>query len=340
MRITILGAGNMGIALATVLAANGHDTTLWSIESDVVADITRNHRSERHLPGITLSDRISATGDLTTLRRARGVIMAVPSAVIAQVAQQAAASMPKRIPVLNVAKGIDPTSCRPLANVVAAAIGRIGGSVAALGGPAIATEFARGTPTSVVVAGRSIDTRFWRRVLQRPAFRVETSRDLLGVSWASCLKNVYAISLGMCDGMRYSMNTKALLVTRALAEMAVLLRSARAKPETVYGLAGIGDLMTTGFSPHGRNRKFGELICAGEQCDIPAVLKTMTVEGVAAVEVARAWARRKRLRLPLLDLVWRVCYRSANPCRELTSYLRADGFGARRNGCGDESDVR
>jgi glycerol-3-phosphate dehydrogenase (NAD(P)+) len=177
--------------------------------------------------------------------------------------------------------------------------------------------------TAVVVAGRPIDTRFWQRVLQRPTFHVEESRDLVGVSWAACLKNVYAIALGMCDGMRYAMNTKAVLVTRALAEMEALLRSARAKPETVYGLAGIGDLVTTGFSPHGRNRRFGELICSGEQCDIPAALKTMTVEGINAVAVAHAWAQRKRLRLPLLELVWRVCHKKADPCRSLQRYFRS-----------------
>ncbi|MDP3771028.1 MAG: NAD(P)H-dependent glycerol-3-phosphate dehydrogenase [bacterium] len=323
MHVAILGAGNMGIALATVLAERGHRTTLWSIEPDVISDIANHHRSEKYLPGIELDGQITATGDLATaLRSVRGVIVAVPSAVIAQVAERAAPHVSKRIPVLSVAKGIAPTSFRPLADVVARALGRAYGSVAGLGGPAIATEFSRGTPTALVVAGGPADTKFWRRTLERSTLRVEASRDLVGVSWAACLKNVYAIALGMCDGMRYAMNTKAILVTRALAEMTTVLRSAHARPETVYGLAGVGDLVTTGFSPHGRNRRFGETICAGEQCDIPAVLKTMTVEGVAAVDVAHAWAIRKRLRLPLLDLVWRVCHRGANPCRVLEVYLR------------------
>ncbi|MDO8425876.1 MAG: NAD(P)H-dependent glycerol-3-phosphate dehydrogenase [bacterium] len=323
MHIAILGAGNMGIALATVLAERGHRTTLWSIEPDVIADIVNHHRSEKYLSGITLDHQITATGDLAAaLRSARGVIVAVPSSVVKRVAERAAPYISKRIPVLSVAKGIASTSFRPLADVVARALGRIHGSVAGLGGPAIATEFSRGTPTAVVVAGRPADTKFWQRALERSTFRVEASRDLIGVSWAACLKNVYAIALGMCDGMRYAMNTKAILMTRALAEMAVVLRSARAQSETVYGLAGVGDLVTTGFSPHGRNRRFGEMICAGEQCDITAVLKTMTVEGVAAVDVAHAWAIRKRLRLPLLDLVWRVCHRGVDPCRSLEAYLR------------------
>lgn len=323
MRIAILGAGNMGCALATVLAENRHDVVLWSIERDVVADITHRHRSEEYLPGVTLDRRVIATGDLATaLCRARGVILAVPSSVIARIAERAAPYTPSRIPVLSVAKGIDPQTFRPFADVVAAVLGRTSGGVASLGGPAIAAEFTRGTPTAVVIAGRPTDTAFWRRVFQRPTFRVAESHDVVGVSWAACLKNVYAIALGMCDGMRYAMNTKAILMTRAIAEMATVLRSVRAKPETVYGLAGIGDLVTTGFSPHGRNRKFGELLCAGKQCDIPAVLKTMTVEGVNAVVVARMWARRKHLTLPLLELVWHVCHKGADPCRSLEQYLR------------------
>ncbi len=323
LRIAILGGGNMGIALATVLAGSGHTVTLWSIEPDVVVDITRNRRSEKYLPGITLDHRITATGDLAAaLQNARGIIVAVPSSAIEQVAKRAALYVSKQVPVLSVAKGIASTSFRPLTDVVAAALGRARGSVVGLGGPAIATEFSRGTPTAVVVAGRSADTRFWRRALTRPTFHVEESRDLTGVSWAACLKNVYAIALGMCDGMRYAMNTKAILVTRALAEMAMVLRSAHAEPETVYGLAGVGDLVTTGFSPHGRNRRFGELICSGTQCDIPAVLKTMTVEGINAVAVAHRWELRKRLRLPLLDLVWRVCHRGADPCAGLRRYFQ------------------
>lgn len=323
MRIAILGAGNMGCALATVLAGNRHDVVLWSIEPDVVTDITAHHRSEKYLPDVILNHRITATGDLVAaLQGARGAVVAVPSNVVVRVATKVAPHIPARIPVLCVAKGIDPTSFHPIANIAAAAIGRAYGTVASLGGPAIATEFSRGTPTAVVVAGRPMDAVFWRRAFQRPTFRVEESRDLIGVSWAACLKNVYAIALGMCDGMRYAMNTKAILMVRAIGEMATLLRSVQAEPETVYGLAGLGDLVTTGFSPHGRNRKFGELLCAGKQCDIPAVLKTMTVEGVNAVFIAHAWARRKHLTLPLLDLVWRVCHKGADPCRSLEQYLR------------------
>jgi glycerol-3-phosphate dehydrogenase (NAD(P)+) len=362
MRITILGAGNMGCALATVIASNRHDVVLWSIEQDVVADIARHHRSEKYLPGIRFTRRITATCNLVTaLQRARGVIVAVPSHVVARVAEQAAPYITPRLPVLSVAKGIDPTTLQPISDTIATALRRAKGSVAGLGGPAIATEFSRGTPTAVVVAGRVADTKFWRRVLERPTFHTEESRDLVGVSWTAALKNVYAIALGMCDGMRYTMNpvappsrplrksimkggavsrfpapttgapcewrygmnTKAILMTRAIGEMATLLRSVQSASATTYGLAGLGDLVTTGFSPHGRNRSFGELICAGAQCDIPAVLKTMTVEGISAVAVAHTWAQRKHLRLPLLELVWKVCHRGADPCRSLQRYLRA-----------------
>lgn len=325
MRIAILGAGNMGCALATVLAANRHSVTLWSIESDVVADIREHHRTEKYLPGVALdAQHITATGDLAAAcAGAVGVVVAVPSTVISRVVCAARPFIPHRIPVLSVAKGIDPEYFYPLPVAIASALGRTHDGVVGLAGPAVATEFAAGTPTAVVVVGSPAAARFWKRALTRPMFHVEESRDLVGVSWAATLKNVYAIALGMCDGMRYSANAKAILTTRSLAEMAAFLRSVRAKPETVYGLAGVGDLVTTGFSSNGRNREFGEMLCAGAQCDIAAVLKTMTVEGVAAVAVAHAWVQRKRLRLPLLELVYRVCHRGAIPCASLTKYLRS-----------------
>lgn len=324
MRIAILGAGNMGCALATVCAANRHAVTLWSIEADVIADIQTNHRTEKYLPGVLLdAKRIRASADLeAACTGADGIIIAVPSTVIVRVAGSARSFVPTRTPVLSVAKGIDAKQSLPLPAVVATALGRSHDGVAGFAGPAVATEFASGTPTAVVVAGTRRVTWFWARVLHRPNFHVEESRDLIGVSWAACCKNVYAIALGMCDGMRYSMNTKAILVVRAMEELARVLRRVHADPATVHGLAGLGDLLTTGFSPHGRNRTFGELICAGAQCDIPAVLKTMTVEGVAAVDVVHAWARRNRCALPLLDLVWRVCHRGADPCAALRKYLQ------------------
>ncbi|MBI2482646.1 NAD(P)H-dependent glycerol-3-phosphate dehydrogenase [Candidatus Uhrbacteria bacterium] len=322
--ITILGAGNMGTALATVLAANRYEVVLWSIEPEVVAEITTQHRTEKYLPGMVLPPQVTATGDLSqAMASARGVIFAVPSSVIVRVAADVASHCGVRMPVLSVAKGIDADTLQPLSECIAGALGRRRGTVAGLAGPAVAMEFARGTPTAVVVAGTPLVTRFWQRAFRRPAFHVEESRDLRGVSWAACLKNVYAVALGMGDGLGFTMNTKALLVTQALREMATCLDRVSAHRATVYGLAGLGDLVTTGFSPHGRNRQFGARICAGTQCDIPAVLRTMTVEGVAAAQVAHRWARAQRLRLPLLELVWRVCHRNADPTQAMRAYLQA-----------------
>lgn len=324
MRIAVLGAGNMGCALATVLAANRHAVTLWTIEPDVVADIRTNHHASKYLPNVLLdSKRVRASGDLQdACGDADGVVIAVPSTVAVRVARDAQPFITRRVPVVSVAKGIAPDRFLPLPTAIAAALGRIRDGISGLAGPAVATEFATGTPTAVVVAGTPHTTSFWSRALRRPHFRVEESRDLLGVSWAACMKNIYAIALGMCDGMRYSTNTKAMLVTNAMGEMATALHRLHADPATAYGLAGLGDLLTTGFSPHGRNRKFGEMICASTDCDIPAVLKTMTVEGVAAVETVHAWARKRRIVLPLMELVWKVCHRRADPCSSLQRYLR------------------
>src|SRR3989338_9050243 len=157
MRIAIPGAGNMGCALATVLAANRHAVTLWSIESEVVADIQENHRTEKYLPGVMLdAKRIRASGDLATAcAAADGVVIAVPSPVATRVARDAQPFVPVRIPVLSVAKGIDPERFLPLPTTIATTLRRTHDGVAGLAGPAVATEFATGTPTSDVAPGTS-----------------------------------------------------------------------------------------------------------------------------------------------------------------------------------------
>jgi glycerol-3-phosphate dehydrogenase (NAD(P)+) len=324
MRIAILGAGNMGTALA-VVAAQRCRVVLWSIEESVVRDIQRRHSNKKYLPGVRLhKDRISATEDITeACQDADGVIVSVPSTVIADVAKGVRRHVPKGAQILCVAKGIDPKRFQPLPYVVARALGRRRDAVAGLAGPAIATEFARGAVTGVVCVGAPHTTSFWSGVLQRSTFRVHESQDLRGASWASALKNVYSIVLGMSDGMQLATNTKALLVERCLDEMAYILDHVRADSDTAYGLAGIGDLLVSGFSPNARNRRFGEMICEDEACDIPSVLETMTVEGVAASSAVHRWARVKRLQLPLVELVWRVCHRKADPCVLLDRYLRS-----------------
>ncbi|MDO8462925.1 MAG: 3-hydroxyacyl-CoA dehydrogenase NAD-binding domain-containing protein [bacterium] len=323
MTVAILGAGTMGCALATLLAANNYRVRLWSVESDVVRDIATHHRTKKYLPDVILdAERISATGDLAgALVGADGVVFAVPSTAVALVARDARPFLARGAAVLCVAKGIDGPSFSPLPAVIARTLGRARGSVAGLAGPAVAAEFVAGTPTAVVIAGTLAATRLWQRAFARPTFTVQRSRDLIGISWAAALKNVYAIGLGMCDGMAYATNTKALLMERALAEMVTVLRRVRARPETAYGLAGLGDLVTTGFAPSGRNRTFGEMICASADCDIPALLTRMTVEGVAASAVAHAWAECTHTTLPLLNMIWRVCHEHADPCDTLAQYL-------------------
>ncbi|MBI2914041.1 MAG: glycerol-3-phosphate dehydrogenase, partial [Chloroflexi bacterium] len=156
--------------------------------------------------------------------------------------------------------------------------------------------------------------------LQNQHFKVETTTDVVGVEIAATLKNAYAIALGMCDGLGLTTNTKAFIVTLGLAEMAAIIDALGGQLATAYGLAGLGDLLTTGFSPHGRNRTLGEKLCRDP--DWREFVRTHTVEGIAACRAARDLARRHGIRTPLLDTVYDVLFEDLPPPEEMSRFLR------------------
>lgn len=315
MNITILGAGNMGTALAKVAGDKKHNVVLWSIEPDVVTDINGHHQNSKYLKGIALPKTVSATSDLgMALKNASLIVFAVPSHVLESVAVHAAGLIQKNQYALVATKGIE----QKFNEIFPAVIGRVApklkGRVAQLAGPAIASEFSSGTPTAVVVAHTAVTLlRHMHEAFETDAFRISDTKDIVGASWCAMLKNVYALALGMCDGMKYVMNTKSILVTQGLHEMALIVARAGGKPETVYGLAGVGDLITTGFSEHGRNRKAGEMICTENACDLSKLGATMTIEGIPAAKCARAFAKKYKLKLPLLEMLGNVLFDHQKP---------------------------
>ncbi|MCH7577356.1 MAG: 6-phosphofructokinase [Chloroflexi bacterium] len=192
-------------------------------------------------------------------------------------------------------------------------------------GPAIAGELARGVPTAVIVAAADAELATEiQDTLQNESFKVETTTDLVGVELGACLKNAYAIALGMCDGADYGTNTKAFLASVALAEMARLSQAMGGQPQTIYGLAGLGDLITTGFNPHSRNRTLGEKLCNGR--DWQEFLRTNTVEGVAACR-ARDLAHRLDVATPLLHTIYDVVWLDKPPEETMRAFLRDFSYG-------------
>jgi glycerol-3-phosphate dehydrogenase (NAD(P)+) len=311
--IAVLGAGNMGTAVTQVLASNGHAVRAWSIETDVLEEMRDRRANTKYLAGVDLHPRIEAVWDLEKAVQGSGVVvLSVPSQIVARIAQDVRMFLRPEQLVLNVAKGLESgTNCR-LSEVIVRELGadfRV--AVGSVGGPAIAIEMARGMPTAVIVAFE--DGNAARRVqtlLQNDWVKVDTTEDLYGLELSSTLKNVYAIALGICDGMGFGANTKAFVGTLAMAEMARICTALGGQPETVYGLAGLGDLLTTGYSEHSRNRTLGEMLGAGG--DWQRFLGEKTVEGVPACGAIKELMTGSGLDLPLLDTIDAIlCERSA-----------------------------
>ncbi len=268
--VAILGAGGMGTALSLLFARSVGDVRLWSRDPGHAAELAGSRINGRHLPGIVVPDSIRVTSDpALAAGGADLVVAAIPTSYLRATVTGLAGSIPSDAPVLSVVKGIEyGTFARP-SQIVEESLGPR--AVAVLSGPSHAEELARGLPASVVVSGRdaALNERI-RDVLNHAAFRVYTSRDALGVELAGALKNILGIAAGICDGLGFGDNAKAALLTRGLVEIARLGVHLGARFETFYGLAGVGDVVTTCYSPYGRNRSVGERIGAARRRTRPS----------------------------------------------------------------------
>ncbi|HVM90286.1 MAG TPA: NAD(P)H-dependent glycerol-3-phosphate dehydrogenase [Verrucomicrobiae bacterium] len=323
--IAILGAGNMASALALNLARHKRPVRLYCIEPDVEEDIRKNACNTKYLSGHRFPKNVTATSDIAAvLDGAEDIFVAVPSFAVAEVLERARPHLTSSIKTIaSITKGLDPKTLEPLALTVADLLpAPLRRKLCMLGGPAVAVEMAGGSPTGFVVAGRdkAAVTRL-KHLLETPSVKCATSNDLLGVGLASALKNPYAIALGMCDGLGYPANAKAMVLAIAVAEMEHVMIKAGAQVDTATGLAGLGDLIVTGMSAHGRNRTYGERL-VGAKSKRPADLGLGTVEGIPATALAVKLARKLKAHAPLLDAIDRCLRNSKNFERPFTAYLK------------------
>lgn len=323
--IAILGAGNMASALALNLARHKRPVRLYCIEADVEEDIRKNSCNTKYMAGHRFPRNITASSEITkVLDGAEDVFVAVPSFAVAEVMEHAKPFLGRKIKsIASITKGLDEDTLKPLvlseAHVLPTFLRK---RICTLGGPAIGNEMAKGSPTGFVVAGydKAVLQRV-KKLLETETVKCATSMDLLGVGLASALKNTYAIALGMCDGLAYPTNAKAMVLALAVEEMEHLILNAGGHVDTATGLAGLGDLIVTGMSPHGRNRTYGERLVGAKSKD-PADLKLGTVEGIAATHLAVKLARRLKVKTPLLDTIDQ-CLRSKHHFeRPFVQYLK------------------
>jgi glycerol-3-phosphate dehydrogenase (NAD(P)+) len=317
-QIAIIGDGAMSTICARLLDGKGHRLRLYSAFPEYAAELDASRENRRYLPGAPLPHALEITSDpARALDGATLVVAAVPAQYARGWWQQLKGHCPPAVPICSAAKGIEnDTLLRPTQVLADVLTGSADGPwpVAALSGPCIAREVAAGLPATVVSA--SPDPGLARKVqdlFATPHFRVYTNADLAGVEIAGATKNVIAIAAGILDGLSGGDNAKAALLTRGLAEITRLGVAMGGRRETFAGLAGLGDLVTTCISPHGRNRTLGEAIGRGRTLTEAQAATESVVEGVATTRSVLALAERHGVEMPITTAVGQVLFEGKAP---------------------------
>jgi glycerol-3-phosphate dehydrogenase (NAD(P)+) len=323
MKITVLGAGAWGTALAKILQENGNAVTLWDRNPQSLEEIQKG-RNETYLPGIALPTDWKTQADFKhAIGGAECVVLAIPS----QGFRDAAVKLKGHPGIfVSVTKGIEYETGETMSRILLEQA--TPNRVVALSGPSFAREVALGIPTTIVCACESDGTaKTVQGLFHRPEFRIYRSTDVLGVEYGGALKNVIAIAAGVSDGLGYGDNTKAGLVTRALSEMRRLGMACGAQAETFSGLSGIGDLMLTCFSRQSRNRELGERIGRGESIEKIQSSHPKLAEGHPTARSAQRLAKEKSVATPIIDEVYAMLY-EAKDARKAVRDLISRAFKA------------
>jgi glycerol-3-phosphate dehydrogenase (NAD(P)+) len=321
VKVAVLGAGAWGTALAMVLHRNGHQVTLWAREPAVLAEIQRTRRNEQYLPGVEAPADWTCESNLACAVEGMDcIIVAVASKGFRSVATRLRDTHAIQV---SVTKGLEFETGKTMCGILRECSPTA--RVAALSGPTFATEVARGMPTAIVAASDDEGTgQIVQGLFHQPRFRVYRSRDTLGVELGGALKNIIAISAGVCDGLGFGDNSKAALITRGVAEVRRLGVACGAQSETFAGLSGLGDLMATCFSRLSRNRDFGERVGRGEKVESLMQPGTRLAEGVPTCRGAHRLARQLKVETPIIDEVHAMLFEGKDVRRGLHDLLNRD----------------
>ncbi len=323
-KITVLGSGGWGMALAMVAEANCHEVAIWTPFSEEAKNLIANHGNEQLLRGIKFPENIKVTTDINEAEGSLITVIATPSFAVRETAKKLSAVKNAGI-VTCVAKGFEKGSLLRLSQVIREEIN--GNPIVALSGPSHAEEVARGIPTMLAAASEEKSAaEAVQKAFSNGFMRVYTNFDIIGVELGGAIKNVLAVAAGVCDGMGLGDNSKAALITRGLAEMSRLGAAMGAAEQTFSGLAGLGDLIVTCTSKHSRNNRFGNLVGSG--VPVQEALKTVgTVEGYYAAEMTMALAKKYSISMPITEVCYGILYENL-PLMRSVEYLMTRPFGA------------
>lgn len=323
-KTVILGAGGWGTALSILWTTGDGETLLWGHDADRVGRLRETRENSDYLPGVKLPESIGLTSDLKDCATADLIVFVVPSKALRQIAERMRSVLVNdRAVLLTGTKGIEFSSGKRMSEILRENFPNH--PIAVLSGPNLAAEVARGLPTATVLActdARQAATL--QTYLGRPRFRIYTGDELAGIELGGALKNVFAIAAGASDGLGLGDNSKAALVTRALAEMIRLGTAMGGRLPTFYGLSGAGDLVLTCFSRGSRNRHVGELLGRGQSLHEITAAMRMVAEGIPTARSAFECAAKLKIEAPIIDQVYALLYEGKTAAAAMEELLSRD----------------
>ncbi len=324
-RACVLGSGGWGTTLAILLQRAGVETTLWSASLEREAQLRQDGENKRYLPGVPLPPGLTLSADPSSaVKDAQVLVSCVPTQFLRAVVERFEEWLPSAVPVVSATKGLEIETLKRPTEVLAEVLGQRG--LCVLTGPSHAEEVARGLPATVVAASSDPAlARATQSLFNSPGLRVYTSTDPIGAELGGALKNVIAIAAGISDGLCLGDNAKAALLTRGMAEMARYGESRGARPETFFGLAGIGDLATTCYSRFSRNRALGEKIGQGKTLQEILSQMTMVAEGVWTTKALFGpEAEHGNVDMPIASEVHAVLFEGKDPRTAVLDLMRRE----------------
>ena len=323
MKISVLGSGSWGCALAQILVRNGHDVVVWGIDETEVNDINQNHQNSRYFKDVKLDERLKATTDMSLIAGSEALLLAVPSMAIDSVMENAEKYCTEPFYVINVAKGFHPVTHERMSEVIKKAVSKDKlKDVVSLIGPSHAEEVVIGLMTCVnAVCENDASAKVIQETFSNDAFRVYRNTDVIGAEIGVALKNVMAIASGILTGLGQGDNARAALMTRGLAEIARYGVAMGGKAETYLGLDGVGDLIVTCTSYHSRNFTAGLEIGKADSAEEFLRNNKRTVEGVRCAKVVYEEALKHGISMPITDQVYKVLFEGKKPSSALSELM-------------------
>lgn len=312
-KISIIGDGGWGTTLAIHLSRQKYPVTLWGAFPDNIAQSTKSRENKKFLPGIKIPSQVRLTSDIDeAIGFGDLIVLSAPSEYLTDTLSKIQKTAYKGKVFVSVVKGIHPKSFKRMSEIILEYLPKV--PLVVLSGPTIAGEVALGIPTTAVAACRDekLASRI-QKVFNSDSFRIYTNTDVVGVEFGGSVKNVIALACGICDGLKLGTNAKAAVLTRGLVEITRLGMSLGARQETFYGLSGLGDLVTTCFSPSSRNRTVGEALGRGQK--IKDVLGHMhaVAEGVVTADAVYHLAKKKKINMPIVTEVYKIIFKNKSP---------------------------